>query len=620
MCGYSGIVPLEFLCGYSVVVVDLWDPSVVTLVHWLISVIYVFYCGVVVGWSLLLMCGYSGIVPLEFLCGYSVVVVDLWDPSVVTLVHWLISVIYVFYCGVVVGWSLLLMCGYSGIVPLEFLCGYSVVVVDLWDPSVVTLVHWLISVIYVFYCGVVVGWSLLLMCGYSGIVPLEFLCGYSVVVVDLWDPSVVTLVHWLISVIYVFYCGVVVGWSLLLMCGYSGIVPLEFLCGYSVVVVDLWDPSEVTLVHWLISVIYVFYCGVVVCWSLLLMCGYSGIVPLEFLCGYSVVVVDLWDPSVVTLVHWLISVIYVFYCGVVVGWSLLLMCGYSGIVPLEFLCGYSVVVVDLWDPSVVTLVHWLISVIYVFYCGVVVGWSLLLMCGYSGIVPLEFLCGYSVVVVDLWDPSEVTLVHWLISVIYVFYCGVVVGWSLLLMCGYSGIVPLEFLCGYSVVVVDLWDPSVVTLVHWLISVIYVFYCGVVVDWSLLLMCGYSGIVPLEFLCGYSVVVVDLWDPSVVTLVHWLISVIYVFYCGVVVGWSLLLMCGYSGIVPLEFLCGYSVVVVDLWDPSVVTLVHWLISVIYVFYCGVVVGWSLLLMCGYSGIVPSGIPVWLLCCSGWPLGS
>ena len=30
MCGYSGIVPLEFLCGYSVVVVDLWDPSVVT--------------------------------------------------------------------------------------------------------------------------------------------------------------------------------------------------------------------------------------------------------------------------------------------------------------------------------------------------------------------------------------------------------------------------------------------------------------------------------------------------------------------------------------------------------------------------------------------------------------
>ena len=41
--------------------------------------------------------------------------------------------------------------------------------------------------------------------------------------------------------------------------------------------------------------------------------------------------------------------------------------------------------------------------------------------------------------------------------------------------------PLEFLCGYSVVVVDLWDPSVVTLVHWLISVIHVFYCGEVVD-------------------------------------------------------------------------------------------------------------------------------------------
>ena len=49
------------------------------------------------------------------------------------------------------------------------------------------------------------------------------------------------------------------------------------------------------------------------------------------------------------------------------------------------------------------------------------------------------------------------------------------------MCGYSGIVPLEFLCGYSVVVVDLWDASVVTLVHWLISVIHVFYCGEVVD-------------------------------------------------------------------------------------------------------------------------------------------
>ena len=41
--------------------------------------------------------------------------------------------------------------------------------------------------------------------------------------------------------------------------------------------------------------------------------------------------------------------------------------------------------------------------------------------------------------------------------------------------------PLEFLCGYSVVVVDLWDPSVVSLVHWLISVIHVFYCGEVVD-------------------------------------------------------------------------------------------------------------------------------------------
>ena len=99
------------------------------------------------------------------------------------------------------------------------------------------------------------------------------------------------------------------------------------------------------------------------------------------------------------------------------------------------------------------------------------------------------------------------------------YCGVVVGWSLLLMCGYSGIVPLEFLCGYSCVVVDLWDPSVVTLVHWLISVIHVFYCGEVVDLCDSYVFYNSEVVDLWDTCvGYCGVVVNLWSFCFVTVV------------------------------------------------------------------------------------------------------